>query len=121
MFGDGSSERDYTYIDDIVDGVEGALDYLTRHPDAYDIVNLGGARTTSLRGMIDQLADALGIVPVVHRMSDQPGDVRRTYADVSRAERLFGYRPTTRFETGIRRFADWFLSGRATASRLAAV
>jgi UDP-glucuronate 4-epimerase len=108
MFGDGTSERDYTYIDDILDGIEGALEYLNRHPGAYDIVNLGGARTISLRDMIAHVAEAMGVEPRISRMFEQAGDVRRTFADVSKAESLFGYRPSVPFPEGVRRFADWY-------------
>lgn len=109
MFGDGSSERDYTEVEDILDGIEGALEYLRREQSAYEIVNLGGARTTSLRRMIRLLGEALDVRPRIRRMPDQPGDVRRTYADVSRAERLFGYRPAVPFEEGVERFGAWIL------------
>ncbi len=108
MFGDGGSERDYTYIDDILDGIEGALGLLGRSPEIYDVVNLGGARTISLREMIDQVGVAMDAKPHISKMPDQAGDVRRTYADVSKAERLFGYRPATPFATGLERFADWY-------------
>lgn len=108
MFGDGTSERDYTYIDDILDGIEGALEYLNRHPGAYEVVNLGGARTISLRDMIARVAEAMGVEPRISRMSEQAGDVRRTFADVSKAESLFGYRPSVPFPEGVRRFADWY-------------
>lgn len=111
MFGDGTSERDYTEIEDILDGIEGALAYVQRNPGTYDVVNLGGARTVSLERMISEIAAAVGEPPRIRRLDDQPGDVRRTFADVSKAERLFGYRPRVRFEDGIRRFADWFLQG----------
>lgn len=122
MYGDGSSERDYTYVDDIVDGVEGALRYLRDHRGAYEIVNLGGARTVPLRLMIDRLGEALDVTPRIRRMDMQPGDVRRTYADVTKAQRLFDYRPSTSFDDGIERFATWFLSRSASApKRLAAV
>lgn len=108
MFGDGGSERDYTYIDDILDGIEGALGLLSRSPEIYDVVNLGGARTISLRDMIDQVAAAMDTEPRISKLPDQAGDVRRTYADVSKAERLFGYRPATPFAAGLERFADWY-------------
>jgi UDP-glucuronate 4-epimerase len=108
MFGDGTSERDYTYIDDILDGVEGAIDFLGRSPGTYEIVNLGGARTVTLADMIDQVASALGTTPSIVHMHEQPGDVHRTFADVSKAERLFGYRPSMPFAEGIRRFVEWF-------------
>lgn len=121
MFGDGTSERDYTEIDDILDGVEGALGYLYRNPGTYDVVNLGGARTIALRAMIDEIASALGVRPSIRRLDDQPGDVRRTFADVSKAERMFGYRPRVPFDEGIRRFADWLGQERASRPFAAAV
>ncbi len=110
MYGDGSTARDYTEIEDILDGVEGALEYLRRNPGTYDIVNLGGGRTTILRSMIDQIAQAVGVEPRIRRLPDQPGDVRQTFADVRKAERLFGYRPSVPFEQGVRRFGEWFLA-----------
>ena len=108
MYGDGTSERDYTYVDDIMDGVLGALGFLERTPGTYEIVNLGGARTVALADMIQQVAAAMGTTPCIVRSNEQPGDVRRTFADVSKAERLFGYRPSVPFEEGVRRFAEWF-------------
>ena len=117
MFGDGGSERDYTYIDDIVDGIEGALRLLDSHPEIYDVVNLGGARTISLRAMIDQVGVAMDTRPRISKLPAQAGDVRRTYADVSKAERLFGYRPATPFAEGLRRFAEWYHAEHPEASR----
>ena len=108
MYGDGTTERDYTYIDDILDGVEGAIDFLGRSPGTYEIVNLGGARTVTLAEMIDRVAAAMGTTPSIVQMHEQPGDVHRTSADISKAERLFGFRPSTPFEEGIRRFVEWF-------------
>jgi UDP-glucuronate 4-epimerase len=125
MFGDGTSERDYTYITDILDGIEGALGLLAREPEIYDVVNLGGARTISLRDMIDQVAVAMDVQPRISRMPAQAGDVRRTYADVSRAERLLGYRPSMPFTEGLRRFAEWYraehLEARPTRRRISTV
>jgi UDP-glucuronate 4-epimerase len=114
MFGDGSTERDYTEVEDILDGIEGAFGYLTRTPGTYEIVNLGGARTTSLRRMIELVGASIEVEPFIRRLPDQPGDVRRTYADVRKAERLFGYRPRVPFEDGIRRFGEWFLRERTS-------
>lgn len=115
MYGDGTSERDYTYVDDILDGIEGALRYLEGSPGTYDIVNLGGGRMVTLRDLIVHVATALGISPQIETLADQAGDVRRTFADVSKAKRLFGYQPSVSFEDGTRRFAEWFLSERACA------
>lgn len=108
MYGDGSTQRDYTYIDDILQGVEGALDYLARHPHAYEIINLGESRTVSLRQMIHALASRLGVEPVVEELPMQPGDVVRTWADIAKARELLGYDPRTGFEEGVARFVEWF-------------
>lgn len=117
MFGDGTTERDYTYIDDILDGIEGALAHLTRHPGTFDVVNLGGARTISLRGMIQEVGMAMGAEPRISRLPEQPGDVKRTHADISKACRLFGYRPETPFPEGLRHFAQWYRAKECRAHR----
>ena len=108
MFGDGTTQRDYTYIDDILHGVLGSLDFARANPGAYEILNLGESRTVSLTEMIQVVGEALGIEPRVERLPMQPGDVVRTYADVSRARSLLGYDPSTEFRDGIRSFVDWF-------------
>jgi len=117
MFGDGTSERDYTYIDDILDGIEGALGLLVRQPEIYDVVNLGGARTIALRDMIDQVGRVMNVRPRISWMPAQPGDVQRTCADVSKADRLFGYRPTMPFTAGLHRFAEWYRAEYPAAPR----
>jgi UDP-glucuronate 4-epimerase len=113
VFGDGSTARDYTYIEDIVEGVTGALDYLAANPAAYEVVNLGESRTVTLTEMIRVLADEMGIEPVLERLPPQPGDVRRTFADITKARRLLGYDPVTEFREGIRRFLRWLEEDRA--------
>ena len=95
MFGDGKTERDYTYVDDTVQGVLGAIRFLDQHPDTFEIVNLGESRTVPLTEMIDTVARTLGVTPEIERLPMQPGDVTRTYADISKAGRLFGYDPQT--------------------------
>ena len=107
-FGDGTTERDYTYVDDIVDGILGSLRYLDAHPHAYEIINLGESQTISLSQMIETVADALGVSPSIDVLPLQPGDVDRTYADISKVRALLGYDPETGFEEGIRRFVEWF-------------
>lgn len=107
-FGDGSTQRDYTYIDDILQGVLASLEYARLHPGTYEVVNLGESRTVSLNEMIRVVAEALDVEPVIDELPMQPGDVTRTYADVSRARELFGYEPTTDFRDGIARFVAWF-------------
>jgi len=103
-YGDGSSARDYTYIDDIVAGTLAALDAAA----PFEIVNLGGSRTTSLLQLIKLIADALGAEARVQELPSQPGDVPITFADVSKAEKLWGWKPQVPIEEGIRRFVEWF-------------
>jgi UDP-glucuronate 4-epimerase len=108
MFGDGGSRRDYTYIDDIIDGVIAALDLAP----GFEIVNLGGADTTSLADLVRWIAEELGVEPRVERLPLQPGDVPITYADVRKAERLLGYSPKVPIRDGLRRFVAWYREAR---------
>ncbi len=110
VFGDGTTERDYTWIDDILQGVIASIDYTRTNPGGFEIVNLGESRTTTLSRLIELISDALGVEPRIERLPLQPGDVRRTFADVTRARELLGYRPTTPVEDGIPRFAEWLRS-----------
>lgn len=124
FFGDGSTERDYTYIDDIVAGVLGAADWTgaaAAGAGAFEIVNLGESRTTRLDRLVELVSAALTgegmpASPVLDRRPAQPGDVRRTCADITKARRLLGYAPTTTVEVGIPRFVRWFKEayGRST-------
>ncbi len=108
MYGDGTSSRDYTYVDDIVDGVVRSL-RRAKGLDAteYEIINLGGSETTQLKDLISGIADAMGMTPEIEQLPEQPGDVERTYADISKARDLLGYEPDTPIEEGLRVFADW--------------
>ena len=109
-FGDGSTARDYTYIDDIVDGIVAAFD-----ADApFDIVNLGGSRTTTLQRLIELIAGSLGVAPSFEELPMQPGDVPITYADVAKAGRLWGWAPKVGIEEGIGRFVEWYRANRQT-------
>ena len=110
MFGNGSTERDYTYVDDILQGIEGAIDYTARAEPVFEIVNLGESRTTSLARLIELIGEAVGTKPRIERLPPQAGDVQRTFADVSHARELFGYAPTTPVEAGIPRFVEWMKS-----------
>ena len=107
LYGDGSTERDYTWVDDIIAGVLAALARTREVPGEYEAINLGGHRTTSLARLVELLAAALGVEPTIERLPMQPGDVLRTWADVSKAERLLGYVPRTPIEEGLPRFANW--------------
>jgi UDP-glucuronate 4-epimerase len=111
FFGDGSTERDYTYVDDIVQGIEGAIAYTAAHPGCFEIVNLGESRTVSLARLVEVLGEALGVQPRLRRLPPQPGDVQRTCADVTKARELLGYDPRTTVEEGVARFVEWFRAG----------
>lgn len=103
FFGDGSSRRDYTWVDDIVAGVVAA----TQAPLKYEVINLGGAHTTSLRDLIALLEEALGVKAVLDLQPAQAGDVPLTSADVTHAGRVLGYAPQTPIREGLHRFAEW--------------
>jgi UDP-glucuronate 4-epimerase len=107
MFGDGSTSRDYTYVTDILDGVLKALDWAKRHFGCHELVNLGESRTIALSDMIQVIAEEMGKRPIIRRLPMQPGDVNRTFADVSKARRLLGYDPSVEFRDGVRRFVEW--------------
>lgn len=107
LYGDGGSHRDYTYIDDIVDGIEAALDLA---PD-FEIFNLGGAETTALSDLVRWLAEELAVTPRIEYLPDQPGDVPITYADVSKAARMLGYSPKVPIRQGLKRFVEWYRKG----------
>ena len=112
VFGDGTTRRDYTYIDDIIAGVRAAIDY---HQSKYEIINLGESRTVELRELISLLEDALGHRAEIDWQPSQPGDVPQTFADITKARRLLGYNPQTQIEEGIKRFVEWFRDGTRTA------
>jgi UDP-glucuronate 4-epimerase len=104
MFGDGRTRRDYTFVEDVVDGVVRAIDRCTDH----HLYNLGNANPIELRTMIEMLGQALGKAPVIERLPEQPGDVRQTFADVERAASELGDQPQTPFREGLDRFVAWF-------------
>lgn len=107
VFGDGSSSRDYTYIDDTVAGILAAL-ALTSSQTIYDVVNLGNDRSVSLDQMISGLERVSGIKAVREQLPVQEGDVWHTRADISKASKLLGYRPKTSFDNGLEQFWQWF-------------
>lgn len=104
MFGDGTSRRDYTYVDDLVDGVVRAVD----RPLGYDVINLGEQDTISLRDLISLIEENLGKKAKIDQQPDQPGDVPLTFADISRARERLGYDPQVKVQEGVRRFVDWY-------------
>ena len=118
VFGDGSTERDYTYIDDIVDGVESALNWsIAADAGTFEIMNLGENQTTSLSRLIQLIAAELGAEPQLKRLPHQPGDVQCTFADIAKARTMLGYDPHTSMEDGIRRFVEWFRAQSPTDAR----
>ena len=107
QYGDGSTRRDYTYIDDIVQGVMGAMSY--EGPN-FDIFNLGENQTTTLSELIAEIEKALGKKAIIERHPEQPGDMPLTAADISKARQLLGYDPQTKIPEGIPKFVEWYLS-----------
>ncbi len=108
VYGDGAAERDFTYIDDILQGVLAAIEY---DATPFEIVNLGESQTVTVNRMIELLEEALGQKAVIERHPPQPGDMPRTHADIGKAQRLLGYKPTTPIEAGIQKFVEWFGKG----------
>lgn len=108
MFGDGSTSRDYTYIDDIVFGIEKSIQYTEENKNVYEIINLGNSSPITLLSMINIIGRVVGINPQIEKLPMQPGDVERTYADISKAKKLLGYNPKTSFEKGIENFVIWY-------------
>jgi UDP-glucuronate 4-epimerase len=104
LYGTGQTRRDYTYIDDIVDGVVAALDLAPR----FEIFNLGGSQTTALIDLVHWIAAELGVEPRVEMLPEQPGDVPITFADVDKARRLLGYEPKVPIREGLRRYVAWY-------------
>lgn len=107
VFGDGTTRRDYTYIDDILLGIRAAVDYEATN---YEVINLGESQTVELRQLISLLENELHRKAVIDRQPLQPGDVPQTFADITKARTLLGYDPRVKIEEGISRFVDWFKS-----------
>jgi UDP-glucuronate 4-epimerase len=107
-FGDGSSVRDYTYVDDILDGVVKAVD----HDEGFGVYNLGESKTWSLTQLLELLAKELGVAANVDKQPDQPGDVPATCADITKSKRVLGYDPSVALPEGIRRFVAWLRAER---------
>jgi UDP-glucuronate 4-epimerase len=112
QFGDGSTRRDYTYIDDIIQGTMAALDY---DGPLYDMFNLGESETIQLKELISAIENALGKKAKINELPEQPGDMPLTYADISKARKLLCYNPTTKLSEGLPKFVEWFLRTQRTA------
>lgn len=109
FYGDGSTARDYTYIDDIIDGVLKSIHYLETHQTVYEIINLGESEVISLNQMLSTLEENLDKKAAKIKLPLQPGDVQKTNANITKARALIGYHPTTHFQNGIKKFVEWFL------------
>lgn len=107
FYGDGSTSRDYTYIDDIVSGIISAQNYVGKNYKIFDVFNLGGDKTVSLNEMVEIIESALDKKAQLNRMSMQPGDVNRTCADITHSKNVLGYSPKTTFRDGIKKFVEW--------------
>jgi len=106
QFGNGTTRRDYTYIDDIIQGTMAALKY---EGPRFDIFNLGESDTIQLKDLIAAIENAIGKKAKINRLPEQPGDMPLTCADISKARKLLGYNPATRLSDGLPQFIDWFL------------
>jgi len=109
VYGDGSSRRDYTYIDDLIDGILGVV----RYHKGFEVYNLGESQTTSLKELIRLIEEAFGKKANIEMLESQPGDVSVTYADISKAERMLKYKPNVKMEEGIKRFVKWYKAQKA--------
>ncbi|MDQ0066924.1 GDP-mannose 4,6-dehydratase [Chryseobacterium lathyri] len=109
FYGDGNTARDYTYIDDIIDGITKSILYLETHSGVYEIINLGESEVVTLSEMLSTIETTLGISATKKNLPMQPGDVQKTNADITKAKALIGYKPDTDFQNGIKKFVEWFL------------
>ncbi|MFW6043537.1 MAG: GDP-mannose 4,6-dehydratase [Marinilabiliaceae bacterium] len=108
LFGDGSTSRDYTYIDDTISGILKVIYYLRDHNNVFETVNLGNNHPISLNELVDKLSQVTGTSPKIERLPMQPGDVNITYANIDKATRMFGYKPVVSLESGLLKFNEWF-------------
>ena len=107
VFGDGSTSRDYTFVDDIVQGIIAAMDYTGSD---FEIINIGNHRTVTLTELIEAVETTCGKKAVINRLPEQPGDVPRTYADINKAQTLLNYSPSTELNEGLEQFYKWYIA-----------
>ncbi len=108
MYGDGSTARDYTYIDDIVHGLSDCINYIQTNDNVCETINIGNKSPVSLKDMISTIEELAAKKFLIEKIPVQPGDVQITFADIEKAKQLFNYRPETAFRDGIRKFLTWF-------------
>lgn len=109
FYGDGTTARDYTFIDDIIDGIMKSITYLENTENVYEIINLGENEVISLKEMLSAIEGEMQKEAAKKPMPMQPGDVSKTNADIRKAKYLIGYQPGTNFQNGIKKFVEWFL------------
>lgn len=109
FYGDGSTARDYTFIDDIIDGIVKSVEYVENNDNVYEIINLGESEVINLNQMLSTIEQNLDSKAERNNLPMQPGDVNKTNADISKATSLIGYHPKTSFQNGIKKFVEWFL------------
>ncbi|ROH96155.1 GDP-mannose 4,6-dehydratase [Chryseobacterium daecheongense] len=109
FYGDGTTARDYTYIDDIIDGITKSIIYLENNSNIYEIINLGESEVINLSEMLSTIESTLDKTATKKVLPMQPGDVQKTNADITKAKTLIGYHPDTHFQNGIKKFVEWFL------------
>lgn len=110
MYGDGSTARDYTFIEDTVSGIKAALNYVIEKSDIYEIVNLGNNTPIKLIDLINTIYEVLDHPAQITTSPMQPGDVEITFADISKAKQLFNYQPKTSLRDGLLKFKDWYVN-----------
>ena len=109
FYGDGNTARDYTYIDDVVDGIVKSINYLENNTNVYEIINLGESEVIKLSEMLSVIEQNLDKIATKKILPMQQGDVQKTNADITKARHLLGYEPTTNFQNGTKKFVEWFL------------
>ncbi len=105
MYGDGTTSRDYTYVDDTVQGIVGAMKY---DKSNFEVINLGNNYSVSLKELISSIEKVTGKKAIIEQLPEQPGDVPKTFADISKAKKLLGYGPATKLNEGLEKFYKWF-------------
>jgi UDP-glucuronate 4-epimerase len=108
FYGDGSTERDYTYIDDIIDGIVKSVEYINTKNDIYEVFNLGESETTSLKDLVNLLEKSIGKKAIIDSLPMQLGDVPRTYASIDKSKKILAYNPKTKIKDGVPKFIEWY-------------
>ena len=108
MFGDGSTSRDYTFIEDTVSGIVKAVEYIQLHNNVFEIINLGNNTPVKLNELIRLIGESIGKTPTVIKADMQPGDVNCTFADIGKAQKTLNYQPSTSMAIGLDKFVNWY-------------